>query len=54
MGEFGDRLPDNELPVLVSDALAPKGGEINEPLDEHENLGHETRVLKEKLKLIEK
>ncbi len=48
MGEFGDT-PDNELPSLVTDALAPKGGEVNEPLNEHENLVHETRVLKDKL-----
>ena len=34
---------------LVDDALLPKSGDINEPLDEHENLVYETRRLKDNL-----
>ena len=50
MGEFenGSERPE-EIRNLVDDALVPEGGEVNEPLEEHESLAHESRVLKNKL-----
>ena len=50
MGEFdGGGNGRNNIENQVNDALAPHNGEANEPLADHENLVHETRILKEKL-----
>ncbi len=46
--ENGGERQDN-IRNLVDDALIPKSGEVNELLDEHDNLAHEARVLKNRL-----
>ena len=44
MRERGDRPYD--IRNLVDDVLSPKPGDVNEPLEEHESLLHETKALR--------
>lgn len=50
MGEFeGGGNNHNDLESQVNDALSPQNEEVYEPLADHENLVHATRILKDKL-----